>query len=168
MPKSKRAQKISLTRTKGKGHARKETLLEEVHVCCDTFSSCYAFDAANMRNTALKEVRVQLRGSRLFFGRTKLLTAALGRTPESEYKDGLSEVAASLAGGEAGLIFTNEPHATVERVLKETQTNEFARAGRDARSRAISRDFARDVARDIASILACGLAARPRTRSRAQ
>ncbi len=132
MPKSKRAQKVTLANTQKKGHARKQTLLDEVRACCDSYSSCYAFEAENMRNTALKEVRVQLRGSRLFFGRTKLLTAALGRTPSAEYKDGLSEVAASLAGGEAGLIFTDEPFETVRRVLEETQTHEFARAGREA------------------------------------
>jgi len=82
--------------------------------------------------SALKEVRAKLIGSRLFFGRTKLLTAALGRSPSEEYKDGLSEVAAALAGGEAGLLFTNETAAEVQRILEETQVNEFARAGREA------------------------------------
>ena len=132
MPKSKRAQKVTLARTQKKGRERKQSLLDEVRSCSDAFSSCYAFDAENMRNAALKEVRAKLTGSRLFFGRTKLLTAALGRTPSEEYRDGLSEVAAALAGGEAGLLFTNEPVETVRRVLEETQVSEFARAGREA------------------------------------
>jgi len=68
--------------------------------------------------------------SRLFFGRTKLLSAALGRTPQEEYRDSLSKVAQALHGrGEAGLLFTNEPSETVASVLEETQAHEFARAG---------------------------------------
>ena len=132
MPKSKRAQKVTLSQTKKKGRDRKESLMEEVRECCDKFSSVYAFEADNMRNSALKDVRAKLLGSRLFFGRTKLLTAALGRTPSEEYKDGLSEVASSLSGGEAGLLFTNESLEQVRSVLDETQVREFARAGREA------------------------------------
>ena len=132
MPKSKRAQKITLSRTQKKGRERKQTLIDEVRSCCDGFSSVFAFSAENMRNSALKEVRTRLQGSRLFFGRTKLLTAALGRSPSEEYRDGLSEVTACLAGGEAGLLFTNESLEEVRRVLEETQVNEFARAGREA------------------------------------
>ena len=79
MPKSKRAQKVTLSKTQSKGRARKETLLEEVRGCCDSYNSAYVINAQNMRNTALKEVRARLQGSRLFFGRTKLLASALGR-----------------------------------------------------------------------------------------
>jgi len=132
MPKSKRAQKVSLTRTQKKGRDRKASIIDEVRECCDSYSSVYAFDADNMRNAALKDVRAKLAGSRLFFGRTKLLTAALGRSPSEEYRDGLSQVADALAGGEAGLIFTNETLDTVERVLDETQVSEFARSGTEA------------------------------------
>lgn len=132
MPKSKRAKKVTLSKTQKKGRDRKQTIIDEVQHCCDTFRSCYAFDADNMRNAALKDVRAKLTGSRLFFGRTKLLTAALGRTPQDEYRDGLSQVAQALAGGEAGLLFTNEPIETVRHVMEETQVAEFARAGSTA------------------------------------
>mmetsp|Transcript_37818 Transcript_37818/g.100033 ORF Transcript_37818/g.100033 Transcript_37818/m.100033 type:complete len:221 (-) Transcript_37818:553-1215(-) len=132
MPKSKRAQKVTLSNTQKKGRERKASLMDEVRTCCDTYSSVYAFSADNMRNSALKDVRARLAGSRLFFGRTKMLSAALGRTPSEEYKDGLSEVAASLAGGEAGLLFSNESTEAVRRVFEETQVQEFARAGREA------------------------------------
>jgi mRNA turnover protein 4 len=129
MPKSKRAQTVTLSRTQKKGRDRKQTIIDEVRGCCDAYHSVYAFDASNMRNAALKEVRAKLAGSRLLFGRTKLLTAALGRSPSEEYRDGICQVAQALAGGEAGLIFTNEKPAVIERVLEETQTPEFARAG---------------------------------------
>ena len=107
MPKSKRAQKITISKTQSKGRARKSTLLDEVRQCCDDYKSAYVINAQNMRNTALKEVRARLQGSRLFFGRTKLLASALGRTVSEEYKDCLHQVAMALSGqGEAGLLFT--------------------------------------------------------------
>ena len=129
MPKSKRAKRVTLSKTQKKGRDRKQTIIDEVRHCCDAYRSCYAFDADNMRNAALKEVRAKLEGSRLFFGRTKLLTAALGRTATDEHRDGLCQVSRALAGGEAGVLFTNEPVEAVQRVLGETQVSEFARAG---------------------------------------
>lgn len=132
MPKSKRAQTISLTKTQKKGRARKESIVDEVRQAADSFTSCYVFTAENMRNAALKEVRQRLSSSRIFFGRTKLLSAALGRTPAEEHRDALSEVSQRLLGCEAGLIFTNESDERVHAVLDETQVAEFARSGAEA------------------------------------
>lgn len=132
MPKSKRERKVTLSKTQKKGRARKQTIVEEVRTCADAFSSAYVVSAENMRNSALKDVRGKLAGSRLFFGRTKLLSAALGRDAASEHRDALSQVAKCLAGGEAGLLFTNESEASVRTVVHETQVDEFARAGTDA------------------------------------
>ena len=132
MPKSKRAQKVTLSKTKKTTRDRKSSIIDEVRGCCEAYTSAYAFAADNMRNSALKDVRAKLSGSRLFFGRTKLLTAALGRTPSEECMEGISQVAEALSGGEAGLLFTNEPRETVERVLEETQVHEYARAGSEA------------------------------------
>ena len=118
MPQSKRAQKVSLTQTKKKGRARKDSLVEEVRSCADRYPSCYVLDAQNMRNTALKDVRARLnQTSRLFFGRTKLLSSALGRTPAEEIRDGLSQV----AQGECALPSTAasanaKPPTAVDRV----------------------------------------------------
>lgn len=71
------------------------------------------------RNTALKSVRATLRSSRIFFGRNKLIATALGRTPSDEYADALHEVASSLLGGEAGLLFTDEPLEAVRKCFAE-------------------------------------------------
>jgi len=132
MPKSKRDKKITLSKTQKKGRARKESIVDEVRGCVDSYKACYVFSSDNMRNAALKNVRQVLNGSRIFFGRTKLLAAALGKTPSDEHRDGLSEVAAMLRGHEAGMIFTNESHETIERAFEESQTEEFSRAGTDA------------------------------------
>jgi len=130
MPKSKRAQKVTLSKTQKKTHARKEGIVEEVRACAEKFSSVYVLGVENMRNVALQRVRSQLASSRIFFGRTKLLCTALGRTPSEEHRDGLHQVSAALQGqGEAGLLFTNETTDEVRKVLDASRLEEFARAG---------------------------------------
>ena len=104
MPKSKREQKVTLSKTQKKGRVRKESLMEEVRACVDQYQSLYVFTATNMRNAALKDVRASLKSSRIFFGRNKLIAAALGRTASDEFRDGMSKVSSMLLGGEAGLL----------------------------------------------------------------
>ena len=103
--------------------------MEEVRACVDQYSSLYVFTADNMRNAALKDVRAALKTSRIFFGRNKLIAAALGRSSSDEFRDGLSKVSSMLLGGEAGLLFTNEPTAAVRRCFESAQVAEYARAG---------------------------------------
>ena len=129
MPKSKRERKITLSKTQKKGRARKESIIEEVRECVEKFGALYVFSADNMRNSALKSVRARLTGSRIFFGRTKLLAAALGKQPSEEYRDGLSEAAAMLRGHEAGMLFTDEPHEAIAKALSESEVEDFARSG---------------------------------------
>lgn len=129
MPRSKRERKITLSKTAKKGRDRKEEILQEVRQCIDSYSSILVFTADNMRNTALKDVRQTLRDSRLFFGRNKLMAAAMGRSASDEYRDGLSEVANMLLGGEAGLIFTNASLESVQQCIEAAQAPEYARAG---------------------------------------
>ena len=121
MPRSKRERKVTLSKTAKKGRDRKEEIMQEVRQCVDSYSSIMVFTADNMRNTALKDVRALLRDSRIFFGRNKLMAAAMGRSASDEYRDGLSEVANLLLGGEAGLIFTNASLESVQQCLESTQ-----------------------------------------------
>lgn len=132
MPKSKRAQKVTLSKTVSKGRERKVAIIDEVRDCVDRYKSVLVFEANNMRNAALKDVRVRLRSSRIFFGRNKLIAAALGRTAADAYRAGLDEVADGLLGGEAGLIFTDESLEAVQQALSESRVPEYARAGFEA------------------------------------
>jgi len=133
MPKSKRAQKVSLTKTQKKTHDQKQGTLDEVRSCAEKFSNVYVLGVENMRNVALQRVRSQLASSRIFFGRTKLLCTALGRTPSEEHRDGLHQVSGALQGqGEAGLLFTDATMEDVRKVLDESRLEEFARAGAPA------------------------------------
>jgi len=134
MPKSKRARKVTLSKTSKRAtHDRKQAMIDEVRACAEKFSTLYVLGVANMRNVALQRVRSQLSSSRIFFGRTKLLSSALGRTPSEEHRDGLHQVSQALHGeGESGLLFTNVPLEEVQKVLTEAQLDEFARAGAPA------------------------------------
>eukprot|EP00965_Chrysotila_dentata_P217278 6189894-Pleurochrysis_carterae.AAC.2 len=67
MPKSKRDQKVTLSRTVKKGRDRKLGIMEEVRSCVDKYSNCYVFAAEGMRNAALKDVRALLKSSSYAF-----------------------------------------------------------------------------------------------------
>ena len=54
-----------------------------------------------MRNSKLKEVRGLWRHSRFFYGKNRVMQAALGRTEAEEYREGLSHVA-KVGGAEVG------------------------------------------------------------------
>ena len=51
---------------------------------------------------------------RFFFGKNKVMSLALGRTTEDEYKDNLHKLSKHLRG-QTGLLFTNK---SKEEVLK--------------------------------------------------
>lgn len=87
---------VSLTKTKKRpGLARKEDLANKVQDALADYDSVWIFAVDNMRNEYLQDVRKEWRdrGGRIFFGRNKVIVRALGDTPESEAKDGLSELA---------------------------------------------------------------------------
>ncbi|KAG8969498.1 mRNA turnover and ribosome assembly protein [Tulasnella sp. 419] len=85
-----------------------------------------------MRNSALKDVRQQWKGTgRMFFGKSKVMAKALGTTPESEYKPGLSKVAQKLQGP-LGLFFTSYPPDETLSWFQSFQKPDFARAGNKA------------------------------------
>ena len=65
-----------------------------------------------MRSNALKEVRSQWKSSRLFFGKSKVMALALGKTKESEAADNLHKLSKHVKG-QCGLLFTNEDKDTV-------------------------------------------------------
>lgn len=131
MPKSKRDKKVSLTQTKRKGLEFKQKLIDEVRSCADTYTRIFVFSVENMRNSKLKDVRNSWKHSRFFFGKNKVITLALGKQRESEYKENLHKVTQKLVGN-VGLLFTNK---TKEEVLEWFETfseSEFARSGNTA------------------------------------
>ncbi|XP_077787219.1 mRNA turnover protein 4 homolog [Podarcis muralis] len=131
MPKSKRDKKVSLTKTAKKGLEVKQSLIEELRKCVDTYKYLFIFSIANMRNNKLKDIRNAWKHSRIFFGKNKVMMVALGRSPADEYKDNLHQVSKHLRG-EVGLLFTNRTKEEVIEWFSQFKENDFARAGNKA------------------------------------
>ncbi|XP_068707110.1 mRNA turnover protein 4 homolog [Montipora foliosa] len=133
MPKSKRNRVVSLTKTKKKGLELKTGLVKEIQECVEKFTFLYVFSVENMRNTCskLKEVRNQWKHSRFFFGKNKVMTIALGKDKEAEYKENLHKIANKIKG-QCGLMFTNQAKEEVIRWFENYRELDYARSGNEA------------------------------------
>lgn len=128
MPKSKRSKLIALTKTKKKTREDKERIGEEIKQALDTFNYAWVFSVDNMRNTFLKTIRQDWTGSRLLFGRTKVMHKVLGATPEEEYLENLHRLTKYMIG-DIGLLLTNEKPEVVKEYFESFVKEDFARAG---------------------------------------
>ncbi|ROW12149.1 hypothetical protein VMCG_00065 [Cytospora schulzeri] len=128
MPKSKRSKVYHLTQVTKKTREQKEKLFQEIRDTVPEYKHCFVLGFDNMRNNHLKDVRRELKDSRLFFGKTKLMARALGQSPEDETADGIYKLNKHLTGSVA-LLFTNRTPAEVTSYFEEFQPVDFARAG---------------------------------------
>uniref|UniRef100_A0A915K8F5 Ribosome assembly factor mrt4 n=1 Tax=Romanomermis culicivorax TaxID=13658 RepID=A0A915K8F5_ROMCU len=131
MPKSKRDNQVSLTKVNKKGKASKLKIVDEIHKCVDSFKLLFVFSIDGMRNTNIKDLRVQFRDSRFFFGKNKVMSIALGRSPQDEYKNGLHNVSKHL-NGQCALMFTNRTFVEIKKYLTTYKKVVFARSGNRA------------------------------------
>ncbi|CAN2388002.1 ribosomal large subunit assembly, partial [Pristimantis euphronides] len=131
MPKSKRDKKVSLTKTAKKGLQAKQTLIEELRKCVDTYKYLFVLSVENMRNNKLKDVRNAWKHSRLFFGKNKVMIVALGKDSCDEYKDNLHKLSKCLRG-EVGILFTNRTEKEVKEWFEQFKETDFARSGNKA------------------------------------
>eukprot|EP00581_Thalassiosira_minuscula_P007227 CAMPEP_0183706666 /NCGR_PEP_ID=MMETSP0737-20130205/3432_1 /TAXON_ID=385413 /ORGANISM="Thalassiosira miniscula, Strain CCMP1093" /LENGTH=240 /DNA_ID=CAMNT_0025934131 /DNA_START=68 /DNA_END=790 /DNA_ORIENTATION=- len=148
MPKSKRAQRVALTKTAKKTREHKTGYVEMVREAIDANDRVYLFSYENMRSNHFKDVRLHFRGDgknnknamsddddndsnregRIFLGKNKLLQIALGRTPEDEYSDNLHKLSKSLSGS-VGILCTKQNANDVEEYFAKLAVEDFARAG---------------------------------------
>ncbi|KAK9239293.1 ribosomal protein L10-domain-containing protein [Lipomyces kononenkoae] len=131
MPKSKRSKLVTLTKTQKKGREGKELLFDQIREALELYKYVWVFDVANMRNSFLKDVRRDWNGSRLLFGRTKVMAKALGLTKEDEVKENMSKLSKYVKGA-VGLLLTNEDPDTVVTYFAEFAKSDFPRAGQIA------------------------------------
>ncbi|KAF6019743.1 MRTO4 [Bugula neritina] len=122
---------VSLTRTQKKGFQSKQTLVQEIRDCVDKYARLFTFSTHNMRNSKLREVRLEWNQSRFFFGKNKVMAVALGRTAEDEYKDNLHHICSELKG-QMGLFFTNSTKEEVLRWFENYRELDYARSGCEA------------------------------------
>ncbi|KAJ2021846.1 mRNA turnover and ribosome assembly protein [Coemansia sp. RSA 922] len=136
MPKAKRAQVVTLSKTKSKGKDGKAKIIETVREAVDNYNYVWVFSVHNMRNQYLKQVRKDFATSRFFFGRNKVMAKALGNTPEDELKEGLHQVSESLVG-DVGLLCTNDTIEEVQKAMDAFSADDYARAGTIATYRVV-------------------------------
>ncbi|EGN98330.1 hypothetical protein SERLA73DRAFT_183279 [Serpula lacrymans var. lacrymans S7.3] len=129
MPKSKRAQLVSLTQVSKKTREHKNALLEEVQKNAEKWKYCWLFEVGAMRNAHLKIVRKLWKDTaRIFFGRGAVMAKALGTTLEEEHREGLHKLAKQIKG-QVGLFFTDsEPQEVIE-WFDDFRQPDFARSG---------------------------------------
>ncbi|XP_071440700.1 mRNA turnover protein 4 homolog [Hetaerina americana] len=128
MPRSKRDQKVSLTKTVKKGLPFRKQLADEIKSCTENYSCIFTFTVQNMRNEKLKDLRKEWRHSRFFFGKNKVMAHGLGKNPSIEVQKNIHKLAKQLKG-QCGLLFTNKPKDEVIEWFKSYGEPGFARSG---------------------------------------
>ncbi|KAG7199494.1 hypothetical protein KM043_014114 [Ampulex compressa] len=128
MPKSKRDKKISLTKTSKKGLVLKQQIVDDVRNCVEKYNQIFLISVQNMRNNKLKDLRIDWKDSRFFFGKNKVMALALGKSPEEEPAEGLHKLS-NVLKGQCGLLFTNRSKDEVLQWMDDYEEADYARSG---------------------------------------
>ncbi|MCJ1388128.1 mRNA turnover 4 [Xylographa bjoerkii] len=134
MPRSKRAKVVHLSKVTKKGKELTLKTFANIQECVAKYPYLYVFSVDNMRNTYLKDVRTQLADSRLFFGKTKVMAAALGRSATDEPAPNTSLLTPHLSGT-IGLLFSPRTPAEIKAYFANFHPLDYARAGTTATRR---------------------------------
>lgn len=119
---------VTLTKTEKKTREDKERIGEEIQECAEKYAYTWVFGVDNMRNSFLKDIRNDWKGSRILFGRTRVMQKALGRSPEEEHLPNLHELTEFMSG-DVGLLMTDEQPSVVQEYFESFVKTDFARAG---------------------------------------
>lgn len=120
-----------MTQTKAKTREHKENIIENVREAANQYSYIWVFAVSNMRNAYLSEVRSLWNGSKIFFGKLRVIAKALGETPEEEIRPGVGKIAQRLRGN-VGLLMTDSPPAEVLDWCSDYRRLDYARMGNRA------------------------------------
>ncbi|KAI1870466.1 uncharacterized protein JN550_005394 [Neoarthrinium moseri] len=131
MPKSKRNRVVHMTQVAKKTREHKDRLFETIREAVPEYQHVFVISMENTRNTHIQEVRQELSDSRIFLGKTTLMSRALGKTPEEAVADNIDQLAPHLSGS-VGLLLTNRAPADVQSYLSSLSAVDFARAGTEA------------------------------------
>ncbi|KAJ1462721.1 hypothetical protein M885DRAFT_505764 [Pelagophyceae sp. CCMP2097] len=144
MPVSKRAKKVTLTKTSKKEAApTRSAYIDTLRSAIEAHSSVFIVESATAsaqaddqdaplaRPTQFKEVRKALRdlkSSRLFLGKRTLMQIALGKTEEDELRPNLRLLSDAVRAGSA-LVVSDDTRENVDAALRSCKAPEFATAG---------------------------------------
>lgn len=108
--------------------ALKQQIVDDVRSCVEKYKSIYVFSIKNMRNVKMKEVRIDWKPSRFFFGKNKVIAIALGKSSEDELGDDLHKLSACLKG-QCGMLFTDKTKKEVIKWFENFSDEDYARSG---------------------------------------
>ena len=129
MPRSKRAKVVSLTKaTPKKAKEFRQGKVELLRDAVEEYENVFVFSFTNMRESKLKEVRMDWKESRIYLGKNRVAQVALGRTEEEEIRDNIRFVSERLTG-DVGLIFTNREKDDVVKYFGSFSHPDYAKAG---------------------------------------
>lgn len=136
MPKSKRLQRIALSKSSKKlkgnrGLQLKQELVKKIRSSLDECTNLFVIRLYNERTDKLQSVRARFprsQSSYFFFGKNRVMQLALGRTPATEYLPSLAKVSPYLVG-KMGLMLTNRSPQEVLEYFNQLQMEDYARAG---------------------------------------
>ena len=131
MPRSKRNKVVSLTKVKKKGREAKEEMVENIQQALTNYKRCFVLSFENMRTGPFKKIQNQMRDSKFFIGKNKVIQVALGRSPEEETADNSHQLSKYLRG-QVCLLFTNKTEKEVQAFIDEHHEPDFAKAGTKA------------------------------------
>lgn len=70
----------------------KQKTVEDIRKSVSKYEHIFLFTVHNMRNSKLKDIRLQWTDSKFFFGKNKVIALALGKTKSDEIEDQLNLV----------------------------------------------------------------------------
>ena len=98
MPKSKRNKVLALSKVKKQGRQAKEEMVENIQQANDKYKRQFVLSFENMRTGPFKKIQGQMRDSKFFIGKNKVMQVALGRSPEEEAADNTHQLSKYLRG----------------------------------------------------------------------
>ena len=131
MPRSKRNKVVSLTKVKKKGRVGKEEMVESIQQALTSYKRCFVLSFENMRTGPFKKLQGQMRDSKFFIGKNKVVQVALGRSAEEEPADN-AHLLSKYMRGQVCLLFTNKTEKEIQAFLDEHHEPDYAKAGTKA------------------------------------
>lgn len=136
MPKSKRAQRVTISKGSKKlktnrGLQLKQELVKKIRSRLDEKLNIFVVRLYNERTDKLQSVRAHFppsESSYFFFGKNRVMQLALGRTPATEYLPSLAKISPHLVG-KMGLMLTKRSREEILQYFNALAMEDYARAG---------------------------------------
>nr|XP_018899563.1 PREDICTED: mRNA turnover protein 4 homolog [Bemisia tabaci] len=127
--KLRKLQEYKFTEVKKKGKELKSKLINEIRNALNDYEHIFLFNLINMRSNKVKELRNHWKkNSRFFFGKSRVMAVALGRTAEAESLENIHKIGKRIKP-HCGLMFTNESKEKVIDWFKRYNMSEYPKAG---------------------------------------